>query len=119
MIADCIHGVPAAQCASCRTCQHGFVASRCSRCRARVTKLPIPDRQPDQEFEGHEIYFVPAENSWYYRDADANPSPRSYRSAFMARRAVIEASATPGGSKTADGGSSSNASAKKRKGASA
>ncbi len=86
MIADCIHGVPAAQCASCRTCQHGFVASRCSRCRARVTKLPIPDRQPDQEFEGHEIYFVPAENSLRgarasalgcQRPSQPSPHPRS------------------------------------------
>ena len=47
--------------------------------------------QPDgpvEEHLGYEIFYVPAVSGWQYRDPDARQSPLSYRSAFLARKAV-------------------------------
>jgi hypothetical protein len=88
MTTPCIHGFEAQHCARCRTCLHGAVASRCATCRATANKLVRLAEQPTAEYLGFQIYFVPLENSWYYRTADADSSVRSYRSAFQARRAV-------------------------------
>jgi hypothetical protein len=97
MTNECIHGVPTQQCAACRTCTHGLTASRCTRCRAALAKKPAPSAQPSERHEQYEIFFVPAENSWYYRAPDdgGTVSRESYRSAFQARRAVNAAIATP------------------------
>ena len=95
MIPVCIHGVPASQCASCHSCEHGLMASRCTRCRASALKAPKPGMQPPEEHEGYQIFFVPAENSWYYQAPEAAVSRLSYRSAFQARRAVMAAIAAP------------------------
>jgi hypothetical protein len=94
---ECIHSVPTQQCASCRTCSHGLAASRCLRCREATAKKPSPGPQPSEQYEEYEIFFVPAQNSWYYRgpDAEGTVSSESYRSAFQARRAVIAALAAP------------------------
>jgi hypothetical protein len=98
MTPECIHGVPTQQCAACRTCAHGLMASRCGRCRAALAKKPAPIAQPSEQYEHYEIFFVPAENSWYYRAPDdGSVSPESYRSAFQARRAVHEALNAPEG----------------------
>ena len=88
MTTVCIHGFEAQHCARCRTCLHGAIASRCATCRAAANKLVRLTEQPTAEYLGFEIYFVPVENSWYYRTSDADPSAISYRSAFQARRAV-------------------------------
>jgi hypothetical protein len=97
MTTECIHGVPTQQCAACRTCMHGLTASRCGRCRAALAKKPAPSAQPSERHGQYEIFFVPAENSWYYRSQDNGGivSRESYRSAFQARRAVNAALATP------------------------
>jgi hypothetical protein len=97
MTTECIHGVPTQQCAACRTCMHGLTTSRCGRCRAALTKNPSPSPQPSEQLGPYEIFFVPAENSWYYRGQDDGGmvSRESYRSAFQARRAVNAALATP------------------------
>ena len=98
MTLECIHGVPTQQCAACRTCEHGLMASRCGRCRAALAKKPAPGAQPSEQYEHYEIFFVPAENSWYYRapDEDGTVSRESYRSAYQARRAVNDALTTDG-----------------------
>ena len=105
MTSECIHGVPTQQCAACRTCAHGLTASRCGRCRAALAKKPAPSAQPSEQYEHYEIFFVPSENSWYYRapDTDGAVSPESYRSAFQARRAVNEALTAPEGASVATG----------------
>lgn len=88
MAADCIHGFSLTQCAACRTCRHGFMTSRCSRCREDAGRKLVREPQPTEEYEGYEIYFVAAQNSWYYRAPEAVSSAESFRSAFLARRAV-------------------------------
>ena len=97
MTTECIHGVPTQQCAACRTCPHGLTTSRCGRCRAALAKKPAPLPQPSEQLGPFEIFFVPAENSWYYRGPDGAGivSRESYRSAFQARRAVNAALTTP------------------------
>ena len=99
MTSGCIHGVPVEQCASCRSCPHGLTISRCGRCReaAARTKPPAPTEQPSEQYEGYEIFFVPAHNSWYYRtqEPDASPSRLSFGSAFQARRGVDAALSAP------------------------
>ncbi len=95
MTPECIHGFVPEHCAACRTCPHGITTSRCGRCAAAATarqsaKAVVPE-QPTEEYQGHEIFFVAVERSWYYRDADGVRSRESYPSAFRARRAINEA----------------------------
>ena len=93
MSLNCVHGIPPTHCSQCRTCPHGMATSACGRCanavmsRAAANALPPP--MPAEEHRGYEIFFVPQDQSWYYRDDPAAPLPRtSYRSAFQARRAI-------------------------------
>jgi hypothetical protein len=97
MTANCIHAVPTQQCSSCRICDHGLAFARCARCQAALAAKPNPAPLPPEIFEHHEIFFVPAENSWYYRAPEpaGSTSRESYRSAFQARRAVVAALAAP------------------------
>ena len=90
MTTQCIHGFPSSQCMSCRTCQHGQTATNCSRCRAATTaRKPVAvAEQPSEDHAGFEIYYEPAVSGWRYRSEDASPSTLSYRSAFLARKAV-------------------------------
>jgi hypothetical protein len=96
MTAICIHGFRTEECASCRTCPHGLTSSRCGRCIATAAnagrKRPAVSTvtRPSVEHGGFEIYYVPAVSGWQYRSPDAGPSPLSYRSAFLARKAVDE-----------------------------
>jgi hypothetical protein len=101
MTSQCIHGFPDQQCAACRTCPHDVVASGCVRCRAvaaapgrhgRTLSVVTP---PSEEHAGFEIFYVPAVSGWQYRAPDSAPSRLSYRSAFLARKAVDELRATP------------------------
>ena len=93
MPSPCIHGFPADQCASCRTCPHGLLTGRCGRCVASTTPArrgaaAAASDNPAEEHLGYEIYYVPAVSGWQYRGPDASPSALSYRSAFLARKAV-------------------------------
>jgi hypothetical protein len=92
---QCIHGFPAEQCSSCRICAHGQMTSTCSRCRAATTSRarttkPSTEIHPSQSHAGFEIYFEPRVSGWRYRADESAPSPLSYRSAFLARKAVDE-----------------------------
>jgi len=89
----CIHGFEAEHCSQCRTCPHGLKTSRCGNCANRVISRAaakmVPPPQPTEEHRGFEIFFVPEERSWYYRDApDAPIQGASYRSAFQAKLAI-------------------------------
>jgi hypothetical protein len=90
----CIHGFQTDQCSSCRTCPHGLESYRCGRCRAaaaattRRRVVPAPAREPVPEsYKGFEIFYEPSLNGWKYRSDDAT-SPLSYRSVFLARKAI-------------------------------
>ena len=101
MAINCVHHMAPEQCARCRTCPHGLMTSQCSRCAnavlARAAAKAVPPAQPTEEHRGYEIFFIPAERSWYYRDDPEAPLPEmSYRSAFQARRAIdLELDAPP------------------------
>ena len=87
----CIHGFPTEHCVSCRTCDHGQLASACPKCRAVTTVRKVPEPTGDlstHEHAGHEIFYDPAVSGWRYRTSDETTSPLSYRSAFLARKAV-------------------------------
>jgi hypothetical protein len=88
---QCIHGFSVEQCGSCRTCQHGLSTAACGRCnapvRTRKAAEPVGDRST-HEHAGHEIFYEPAVSGWRYRAPDAAASELSYRSAFLARKAV-------------------------------
>ena len=97
MTPPCIHGFRTEECAACRTCPHGMVASRCSRCikasstpALRKAAIETHGDHPSEERAGFEIVYVPAVNGWQVRAEDAATSPESYRSIFLARKAVEE-----------------------------
>ena len=46
--------------------------------------------QPPQQHAGYEIFYEPESSGWRYRAADSVDSPLSYRSAFLARKAIDE-----------------------------
>ena len=91
MTSPCIHGFLPQHCASCRTCEHGQTASACLRCRTTVASRKAaapPEVEPSHEHGGYEIFFEPEASGWRYRSSDAAPSRESYRSAFLAHKAV-------------------------------
>jgi hypothetical protein len=95
MIPLCIHGFQTDQCASCRACPHGLPVSKCGRCRsdavAASRRRVVPRHPANTEadsYHGFEIVFTPDVNGWHYRAPDSSLSPMSYRSAFLARKAV-------------------------------
>ena len=99
MTSACKHGFPTEQCAACRTCPHGLTARGCGRCLAsaaaasRRRLLPAPpEGTASHEHGGLEIYFVPEVNGWQFRDAENRPSALSYRSVFLAKKAIDQLS---------------------------
>jgi len=110
MTAPCIHGFRTEECTSCRTCPHGLVTSRCGRCirasstpAGRKALLVSHDEHPSEERHGYEIVYVPELSGWQVRSPDRAPSDESYRSIFLARKAVDEmAAVTTRASDTAD-----------------
>ena len=67
--------------------------ARCGRCAAATasTRRAIPAAVPQasEEYAGFEIFYDPAVSGWYYRATEgATASSQSYRSAFLARKAV-------------------------------
>ena len=91
MTVQCIHGFPAQHCVACRTCPHDQVTSNCTRCRAeaavRRRNQPAVEHAPE-EHAGYEIFYEPAVSGWRFRGTDEAASALSYRSAFLARKAV-------------------------------
>lgn len=91
----CKHGFPIEHCASCRTCPHGLTASGCGRClaataaasRRRIVAGPV-EGTASFDHEGFEIFYVPEVNGWQFRGPDAPASSESYRSVFLARKAI-------------------------------
>lgn len=91
----CIHGFQTDQCSSCRPCPHGLATDRCGRCRAvaaastrrRVVPGPVGDPIPES-YKGFEIFYERSLNGWKYRTPDDATSPISYRSVFLARKAI-------------------------------
>jgi hypothetical protein len=64
----------------------------CTNCRSSATRKvvePVAD-QATHQHAGHEIFYEAAVSGWRYRGADAAASQLSYRSAFLARKAVDE-----------------------------
>jgi hypothetical protein len=61
----------------------------------RAADKIVPAAEPSQEHRGHEVYFVPAERSWYFRESPDVLPRESYRSAFLARRAIDTAVDNP------------------------
>jgi hypothetical protein len=96
---DCIHGFPSDQCADCRSCRHGLITSRCGTCRLeggrQLRRGSHLDSHLPETYQGFQIYFVPTQNSWYYRAEESTPSLDSYGSAFQARRAIDSALQAP------------------------
>jgi hypothetical protein len=95
MTSACKHGFPIEHCAACRTCPHGLTTSGCGRClataaaasRRRVTAAPT-EGTATQDHDGFEIYYVPEVNGWQFRGPESPASPESYRSVFLARKAI-------------------------------
>ena len=107
MSGQCIHGFPIEHCISCRTCPHGQVTTNCTRCRApaptrkaALEAIPVP---PSEIHGDYEVYFEPAVSGWRYRTDDSSPSHLSYRSAFLARKAIDQLGTEPEVKSTAKG----------------
>jgi hypothetical protein len=67
-------------------CIHGFEAGQCASCHP-----PNPPDAPqpiDEERDGWQIFYVPDLSGWQIRRPDTAPTPDSYRSLFLARKAV-------------------------------
>jgi hypothetical protein len=103
MKAPCIHGFRTDECTACRTCPHGLVSSRCARCLKSVSTpalrratINTHGENPSEEHAGFEIFYVPAVNGWRFRADESAPSVESYRSAFLARKAVDQLAAEAG-----------------------
>ena len=98
---SCIHGFLTDHCASCRSCPHGLVASKCGRClaqsaaSARRKPAATTPQQPDEEHAGWQIFYVPALTGWQVRAPEAQIMDGSYRSLFLARKAVDNWIANP------------------------
>jgi hypothetical protein len=100
MTVPCIHGFRTEECTACRSCPHGLVTSRCSRCikasstpAGRKALLVAHGDHPSEERAGFEIFYVPELNGWQVRSNDEAASAESYRSVFLARKAVDDLAA--------------------------
>ena len=114
MSTNCIHGFSTQQCSSCGTCKHGQVRSSCGRCRAATTTRrtvagPAVESPPSEDYVGFVIFYEASVSGWRYRGQDAAGSEQSYRSAFLARKAV---DALPAGAINASAASPSKRGAK-------
>jgi hypothetical protein len=70
------------------------MTAACAKCRAPVTArqalaaataAPIP---ASEQHAGYEVFYAPEVSGWRYRAADSAASELSYRSAFLARKAI-------------------------------
>jgi hypothetical protein len=78
------------------SCIHGFQQGQCATCS------PVDSRPADsatdgtsEERQGWEIFYVPAVSGWQLRSPEATVVPDSYRSLFLARKAVDHMIANP------------------------
>jgi hypothetical protein len=72
--------------------------SRASR-SSRVKAASAPGH-PTEAHRGFEIYYVPELSGWQFRSPDSNPSSLSYRSTFLARKAIDQIAAPDEGGTT-------------------
>jgi hypothetical protein len=68
--------------------------------KADLAAIPIP---PSEIHGDYEVYFEPAVSGWRYRTSDDAPSRLSYRSAFLARKAIDQLGSEPEGKSSAKG----------------
>ncbi len=101
MSLPCIHGFEAGQCASCRTCIHGMPVTRCGQClagsraRSQVSSTPNGPISEPEARNGWEIFYAPEVSGWRVRAPEAAVLPDSYRSLFLARKAVDQMTPSP------------------------
>ena len=96
MTSACKHGFPTEQCAACRTCPHGLTAGGCGRCSAVAAAATRHRVRPTLDahaaslvaHDGFEIYYAPEESGWHFRGPESVHSTQSYRSVFLARKAI-------------------------------
>jgi hypothetical protein len=100
MTSPCIHGFRTDECAACRACPHGLVTSQCGRCirasstpAGRKALISAVHSYPSEERAGFEIFYEPAMSGWRFRAEQSAPSVESYRSLFLARKAVDQVAA--------------------------
>ncbi|HEY6609425.1 MAG TPA: hypothetical protein VI277_09540 [Candidatus Limnocylindria bacterium] len=60
--------------------------------KANQVAAPVP---PHEEHGGYEVYYEPEVSGWRYRTAESAPSRLSYRSAFLARKAIDQLGTEP------------------------
>jgi hypothetical protein len=102
----CIHGFEAGQCAACRTCPHGLIATRCGQCLAESATISSATtsagaaREPEAR-NGWEIFYAPEVSGWRVRAPEDAALPNSYRSLFLARKAVDQMAANPSAARPA------------------
>jgi hypothetical protein len=84
------------------TCSHGFQKARCARCNAETTATArrrtsaVPAATPpSEEHRGWNIFYEPAVSGWQVRAPEAATMEGSFRSLFLARKAVDEWIANP------------------------
>lgn len=86
-------------------CIHGFQPGQCASCRPVAGAAPAVDATGDsEERQGWEISYVPAVSGWQVRAPEAATLPDSYRSLFLARKAVDRMAANPSSAKASKRG---------------
>ena len=103
MTSACKHGFPTEQCADCRTCPHGLTAGGCGRCSAIAAASTRRRQRPTLDpgsasliaHDGFEIYYAPEVSGWEFRGPESVHSTQSYRSVFLARKAIAELPSRP------------------------
>jgi hypothetical protein len=68
--------------------------------RATRVKAAAAPGRPAEAHRGFEIYYVPELSGWQFRAPDSSLSPVSYRSTFLARKAIDEIATPVDGSGT-------------------
>lgn len=76
-------------------CMHGFQPGQCASCRSADRPATVADgskvngsADDVEERQGWEIFYVPALTGWQVRAPESQALPDSYRSLFLARKAV-------------------------------
>lgn len=79
------------------SCIHGFHQGQCASCSPLASRRPVdaPVDNASEERQGWEIFYVPALSGWQLRSPEATVTRDSYRSLFLARKAVDQLIANP------------------------
>ena len=78
-------------------CIHGFTRGQCASCQPTAAGVSAPKSiEGDvEDRQGWEIFYVPAVSGWQVRAPESEVLPDSYRSLFLARKAVDQMIANP------------------------